>query len=65
MTYDPVLNLRYIGVHGPWPWSPTDRGADRGDELFTDSIGSSVSWPVSHSCIIETDVNSLEIEQMP
>jgi PQQ-dependent dehydrogenase (methanol/ethanol family) len=38
MTYDPVLNLLYIGVDGPWPWSPADRGADRGDELFTDSI---------------------------
>ncbi len=38
MTYDPVLNLLYIGVDGPYPWSPAERGADRGDELFTDSL---------------------------
>jgi quinohemoprotein ethanol dehydrogenase len=38
MTYDPVLNLLYFGVDGPWPWSPAERGASRGDELFTDSI---------------------------
>jgi PQQ-dependent dehydrogenase (methanol/ethanol family) len=38
MTYDPVLNMLYVGVDGPWPWSPAERGTDRGDELFTDSI---------------------------
>jgi quinohemoprotein ethanol dehydrogenase len=38
ITYDPVLNLVYIGVDGPSPMSPLARGKRRGDELFTNSI---------------------------
>ena len=38
ITYDPVTGLVYIGVGGPSPWSPSDRGKNRGDELFTNSI---------------------------
>jgi PQQ-dependent dehydrogenase (methanol/ethanol family) len=38
MTYDPVTKLLYIGVGGASPWNPVDRGAKRGDELFSNSI---------------------------
>lgn len=38
MTYDPELNLLYIGTAGPAPWDPGARAADAGDELFTNSI---------------------------
>lgn len=38
ITYDPVTGLVYIGVGGASPWSPSDRGKKRGDELFTNSI---------------------------
>jgi PQQ-dependent dehydrogenase (methanol/ethanol family) len=38
MTYDPILNLLYIGVDGPAPWNPKERAADAGDELFTTAI---------------------------
>jgi quinohemoprotein ethanol dehydrogenase len=38
ITYDPVTGLVFIGVGGATPWTPTDRGAKRGDELFTNSI---------------------------
>jgi quinohemoprotein ethanol dehydrogenase len=38
MTYDPVTRLLYIGVGGATPWNPMNRGAKRGDELFTNSI---------------------------
>ncbi len=38
MTYDPKLNLLYIGVGGPSPFDPSKRAADAGDELFTNSI---------------------------
>jgi len=38
ITYDAKLNLVYLGTAGPAPWSPADRAADAGDELFTNSI---------------------------
>jgi quinohemoprotein ethanol dehydrogenase len=38
ITYDPVTGLVFIGVGGATPWSPPERGAKRGDELFTNSI---------------------------
>lgn len=38
LTYDAKLNLLYIGTGGPAPFSPKDRAADAGDELFTNSI---------------------------
>jgi len=38
MTYDPQLNLLYIGVGGPSPFDPSKRASDAGDELFTNSI---------------------------
>ena len=38
ITYDAVTGLVYIGVGGATPWAPTDRGANRGDELFTNAI---------------------------
>ena len=38
ITYDPVTGLVFIGVGGATPWTPPDRGANRGDELFTNSI---------------------------
>lgn len=38
MTYDPQLNLLYIGVGGPAPFDPSRRGENAGDELFTNSI---------------------------
>ncbi len=38
MTYDPKLNLLYIGVGGPSPFDPSKRAPDAGDELFTNSI---------------------------
>ena len=38
LTYDPKLNLLYIGVAGISPFNPTMRAADAGDELFTNSI---------------------------
>jgi PQQ-dependent dehydrogenase (methanol/ethanol family) len=38
ITFDPKTNLLYFGVDGPTPWNPTDRAADAGDELFTNSI---------------------------
>jgi quinohemoprotein ethanol dehydrogenase len=38
MTYDPKLNLLYIGVGGPSPFDPTKRAPNAGDELFTNSI---------------------------
>lgn len=38
ITYDPVLDLLYIGVAGPAPVDPSLRAPDAGDELFTNSI---------------------------
>jgi quinohemoprotein ethanol dehydrogenase len=38
INYDPTLNMLYIGVGSPSPFNPKERGADRGDELFTNSI---------------------------
>ena len=38
LTYDPKLGLLYIGVGGPSPFDPSDRAADAGDELFTNSV---------------------------
>lgn len=38
MVYDPKLNLLYIGTGGPAPFTPTQRGADAGDELFTNAV---------------------------
>jgi PQQ-dependent dehydrogenase (methanol/ethanol family) len=38
ITYDPKLNLLYIGTGGPAPFSPAERGRNAGDELFTNSI---------------------------
>lgn len=38
ITYDPVLNTVYVGTDGPSPFNPLQRGTDRGDELFTNSI---------------------------
>ncbi len=38
ITYDAKTNLLYFGVGAPTPWSPKDRAADAGDELFTSSI---------------------------
>lgn len=38
LTYDPELNLLYIGTDGPAPFNPMARGDGRGDELFTNSI---------------------------
>lgn len=38
MTYDPVLNLLYIGTDSPSPMNPKLRGKDAGEELFTNAI---------------------------
>lgn len=38
ITYDPTLNLLYIGVDGAAPWNPKARASDAGDELFTTAI---------------------------
>jgi PQQ-dependent dehydrogenase (methanol/ethanol family) len=38
LTYDPVLNLLYIGTDGATPFNPSLRGEGAGDELFTTSI---------------------------
>ncbi len=38
MTYDPTLNLLYIGTDGATPIDPRQRGEGSGDELFTTSI---------------------------
>jgi len=38
MTYDEKLNLLYIGTGSASPWSPKERAADAGAELFTNSI---------------------------
>jgi PQQ-dependent dehydrogenase (methanol/ethanol family) len=38
ITYDPKLNLVFIGTGGPAPWPPTARGTNAGDELFTNAI---------------------------
>lgn len=38
LTYDPVLNLLYIGTDGASPFDPRLRGEGSGDELFTTSI---------------------------
>jgi PQQ-dependent dehydrogenase (methanol/ethanol family) len=38
MTYDPVLNLLYIGTDAPFPANPLLRGDGAGDELFTNAI---------------------------
>lgn len=38
ITYDPVLEQVYIGVGGPAPLVPAQRGANAGDELFTNSV---------------------------
>ncbi len=38
LTYDPTLNLLYIGVDGAAPWNPKARAPDAGDELFTTAI---------------------------
>ena len=38
MTYDSKQNLLYIGTGSGSPWSPKERPADAGDELFSNSI---------------------------
>ena len=38
MVYDPGSERLYIGVGGPSPLDPTARGANAGDELFTNSV---------------------------
>lgn len=38
MTFDPKLKLLYIGTDSPKSLNPDERGAHRGDELFTNSI---------------------------
>ena len=38
LTYDPKLNLLYIGTGGPAPFNPLERALDAGDELFSNSI---------------------------
>ena len=38
ITYDLKLNLLYFGTEGAQPQNPLERGAGRGDELFTNSI---------------------------
>jgi len=38
MTYDAKLKLLYIGTGSGSPWSPKERPADAGDELFSNSI---------------------------
>jgi len=38
MTYDPDLNLLYIGVGNGSPWNPKLRSAGEGDNLFLSSI---------------------------
>jgi quinohemoprotein ethanol dehydrogenase len=38
VTYDEVTGLVYLSAGGTSPWNPTERGANRGDELFTNSI---------------------------
>ena len=38
MTYDPVLDLLYVGTDAPFPLNPLLRGEDAGDELFTNAI---------------------------
>jgi PQQ-dependent dehydrogenase (methanol/ethanol family) len=38
ITYDPRLNLVFIGTDGPAPFVPSLRAAGRGDELFTTCI---------------------------
>ncbi len=38
IAYDPVTRLVYIGTDGPAPFDPRQRGADAGDELFTNAI---------------------------
>ncbi len=38
MVYDPRSERLYIGVGGPSPLDPTARGANAGDELFTNSV---------------------------
>ena len=38
ITYDPKLHQVYIGVAGPAPLDPSQRAADAGDELFTNSV---------------------------
>lgn len=38
LTYDPKLNLLYIGTGGPAPFNPMERARDAGDELFSNSI---------------------------
>lgn len=38
ITYDPVTRLVYIGTDGASPFNPRLRGADAGDELFSNAI---------------------------
>ena len=38
MTYDPALNLLYIGTGNSSPWDPSKRSEGRGDNLFVSSI---------------------------
>jgi PQQ-dependent dehydrogenase (methanol/ethanol family) len=38
MTYDPVLNMLYVGTDSAKPLNPMERGTNRGDELFSNSI---------------------------
>ncbi len=38
ITYDPKLNLLYVGTDGPSPINPKMRGEGAGDELFTNAI---------------------------
>jgi PQQ-dependent dehydrogenase (methanol/ethanol family) len=38
MTYDPKLDLLYIGTEATFPENPLERGKDAGDELFASAI---------------------------
>ena len=38
VTYDAKLNQLYITTDGPAPWNRALRGADAGDELYTNSV---------------------------
>jgi PQQ-dependent dehydrogenase (methanol/ethanol family) len=38
ITYDPKLNLVFLGTDGPAPFAPSLRAEGHGDELFTTSI---------------------------
>lgn len=38
VTYDEVTGLVFLSAGGTSPWNPNERGAQRGDELFTNSL---------------------------